>query len=487
MIVKRLPAKTRARGKALLWLLLVGLIYSLAACTNSDTPATSFPIRPVAIISAPQNGTSFAVGQKVIITFTAADVTGIAQVGLSVDGQPIQVEKIDPTVNSFAGHTPWQPDKPGRHLIELRAINVNNKASDPAQVFVTVAGAAMGDETPIPISDTPPSTFTPAPIMAAVTLIPPNSGATPEIATGPTTDSPLVTARTNLNVRGGPGTDYPVIGRLVENQSLPITGRDAETTWWQVVYPPNSNERGWVSGNPQFTSASNTEGVPIALAPPKPAPTPPPVTPTPALPVITFFRADRETIDPGETVTLTWDLFGAKEAFLRYEDVMEGVAAPGSKTVSLKKTTVYILLARGQAGDTTVEVTVKVNTPTATPAPVINDGKSKILTGQTVDFDRGVIQGEAGAGADFLWDWQQKRFTPKNGASGAFMGDVFEEITLADCRSVTYGQPFPDVIRASRITGCYQTDQGRYGKFFITEWSADGSLTIQWLTWGFRE
>jgi hypothetical protein len=143
-------------------------------------------------------------------------------------------------------------------------------------------------------------------------------------------------------------------------------------------------------------------------------------------------------------------------------------------------------LARSEAGDTTRQVTVNVKQATVTPVPVISDGKSKILDGQTIDFDRGVIQGTGAPGADFLWDGQQKRFLPQGGASGAFVGDVFEEISLADCRSVTYGQPFPDIGTVSRITGCYRTTEGRFGKFFVIEWSADASLTLQWLTWDFR-
>jgi hypothetical protein len=277
-----------------------------------------------------------------------------------------------------------------------------------------------------------------------------------------------------------------VVGRLTENQTLSVTGRNAETTWWQVVYPPGSNDRGWVSGDGQFTAASNTEGVPIVQAPPKPTPAPPTLTPTPALPVIQFFKADRETLNPGEKVTLSWDLSGAREAFLRYDDVTEGVISPGSKTLSPSKTTVYTLLARGAGGDTTAQITVNMNEVTATPVLVISDGKSTILNAQTIDFDLGVIQGSDGAGADFFWDGQEKRFLPQNGASGAFVGDVFDEISLADCRSVTYGQPFPEVGSVSRITGCYRTDEGRYGKFFVSEWSADASLILQWVTWDFR-
>ncbi|MCL4296460.1 MAG: SH3 domain-containing protein [Anaerolineae bacterium] len=482
--------KNKALTGLLLWL-IVGLVLITSACTPASTPVSQQPTRPIAIIASPRSDTQIAVGQEVMITFTVADVKGVAQVELAVDGQPIHVEKVTTPVNSFAGNKAWTPDKPGSHVIELRAFNVDNEPSDPAQVFVTVTGA--GGETPPPASDTLPVTpvagdTPPAGVGAEatpITLIPPTPTAAPA-GPSPAPNQPSVTTRTGLNVRGGPGTDYPVIGRLTEGQTLPVTGRNAQTTWWQVVYPPGSSERGWVSGDAQFTTSSNTEGVPIVQAPPRPTPAPPTATPTPALPVIQYFRADRETLNPGEKVTLSWDLSGAREAFLRYDDVTEGVIAPGSKTLSPSKTTVYTLLARGAAGDTTAQVTVKMNEATATPVTVINDGKSKILNGQTIDFDRGVIQGSDGAGADFFWDGQEKRFMPQNGAAGAFVGDVFEEISLNDCRSVTYGQPFPDVGSVSRITGCYRTDQGRYGKFFISEWSADASLTMQWVTWDFR-
>jgi uncharacterized protein YraI len=476
--------KNKALTGLLLWL-TVGLMLVTSACTPASTPASQQTTRPIAIIASPRSDTQIVVGQEVMLTFTVADVKGVSQVELSVDGQPIHVETVNPSVNSFAGNKAWTPDKPGSHVIELRAFNVDNEPSDPAQVFVSVTGA--GGETPPLLNDTPTATVM-AGVTAeatAITLMPPSPTVAPT-GPAPAPGQPSVTTRTGLNVRAGPGTDYPVIGRLTEGQTLPVTGRNAQTTWWQVIYPPGSNERGWVSGDGQFTTSSNTEGVPIVQAPPRPTPAPPTSTPTPALPVIQYFRADRETLNPGEKVTLSWDLSGAREAFLRYDDVTEGVVAPGSKTLSPSRTTVYTLLARGAAGDTTAQVTVKMNEATATPVAVISDGKSKILNGQTIDFDRGVIQGSDGAGADFFWDGQEKRFIPQNGATGAFVGDVFEEINLNDCRSVTYGQPFPDVGSVSRITGCYRTDQGRYGKFFISEWSADASLTIQWVTWDFR-
>jgi uncharacterized protein YraI len=476
--------KNRVLFEPLLLLVMVGLALINQACTASSTPVSQPPARPIAIIASPRGDTSLAVGQEIVINFTAADVKGISQVELSVDGQPIHVETVNPPVNSFAASQPWTPDKPGTHVIELRAFNVDNEPSDPAQVFITVTGEAVAGETPSPPGDTPTATQVAVltPVVTAITLLPPSP--TP---TSPAASQPTLTTRTGLNVRSGPGTNYPVIGRLPENQSAPITGRNAAATWWQIPYPLGSNTRGWVSGDPQFTRASNTESVPVVEAPSPPTSVPPTATPVPQLPTIAYFRADRETINPGERVVLSWDLSGAREAFLRYDDVTEGIVSPGNKTLSPTRTTVYTLLARSEAGDATAQLTIRVSEATATAVPIISDGKSKILDGQTIDFDRGVIQGPDGAGADFFWDGQQRRFLPQGGASGAFVGDVFEEISLADCRSVTYGQPFPDVGSVSRVTGCYRTNEGRYGKFFVSEWNSnDASLTLQWLTWDFR-
>jgi len=46
---------------------------------------------------------------------------------------------------------------------------------------------------------------------------------------------PSVLARQGtINVRRGPGTSFPVVGQLRINESLPIIGRNADGSWWQV-------------------------------------------------------------------------------------------------------------------------------------------------------------------------------------------------------------------------------------------------------------
>jgi hypothetical protein len=459
-------------------IIIFGLIIMAAACNSLATPAAQ-PAKPIVMIASPRSDTVVVAGQEIMIAFTAADVKGISQVELLVDGQPIHVEKVEPMVNSFAGSKPWTPASPGSHVIELRAFNLDNTPSDVAQVFINVgsSGTTAPEVTP-PAGDTPLAVLptTAPPIATAITLIMPSPT--------PTSAQPIVTTLTGLNVRSGPSTDYPVIGRLAENQSMLLIGRNSEGTWWQIVYPPGSNERGWISGDARYSQASNAAGVPVAAAPPKPTPAPPTPTPAPKVPTIAFFRADRENINPGESVILSWELSDAKEAYLRYDDTTEGVVSPGSKKIFPTRTTVYTLLARGQDGDATAQVTITVNAPTPTPVAVINDGKTKILNGQTIDFDRGVIQGPDAPGADFLWNGDQKSFTPRNGAAGAFVGRPFDQISLSDCLNVTYGQPITGI--GGTISGCYRTNESRYGKFFINEWDSEGNLTIQWATWNYR-
>jgi len=61
----------------------------------------------------------------------------------------------------------------------------------------------------------------------------------PPVQTGIT-----VTARSNLNIRSGPGLSNPVIGRLPYLQSAQIVGRNAAGTWWHIQY---GGLTGWVS------------------------------------------------------------------------------------------------------------------------------------------------------------------------------------------------------------------------------------------------
>jgi uncharacterized protein YraI len=82
-----------------------------------------------------------------------------------------------------------------------------------------------------------------------------------------------------MNVRGGPGTNYPVVGPGPAGESAKVIGRNADSSWLQIEYPSSSGV-GWifaklvqVNGDPQ--------SVAVAQAPPPPA-APPPQAAAPA-------------------------------------------------------------------------------------------------------------------------------------------------------------------------------------------------------------
>jgi hypothetical protein len=78
---------------------------------------------------------------------------------------------------------------------------------------------------------------------AALPPIAPQAAPTPF----PEPDSPtaFVTA-VLLNVRGGPGTSFPVVAQLPAGEALPITGSDPQWPgWWQVSH---NGETAWVFG-----------------------------------------------------------------------------------------------------------------------------------------------------------------------------------------------------------------------------------------------
>jgi hypothetical protein len=485
------------KAKTTYTLMTLLLMLLISACGGAGDPVGQ-QAGPVANISLPASGSTFTLDQETLITFNAADVKGIAQVELSIDGQPVMVEKVEPPVNSYTASHRWKASALGSHIIELRAFNVDGDTGDSSQVFITVeagettaTGTAVA-ESPVEIVDTPTSAPPPAPDTA--TPVPdtptPVPAATDTVAPPAAPSGPVVTTLTGLRVRSGPGTNYEVIGQAQAGQSLPILGRDQNNAWWQVEFPGAPGGRGWIAAGAEFSTATNAGNVPVVGAPPPPppaAPTNTPVPPTPTAfalkPTIFNFTANRYNIALGESVELSWDLANARAAFLRYDDKEEGVVAPGRKTVKPGKTTKYILVARNEAGDTTAEVTIQVGNTTATPIAIYREGTSRLANDQYIDFDQGQVSSDSDDGADFRWRGEETQFVPRNSADGALLSRSYNDIQLIDCVNATYGQPISGIDGTGLITGCYITDEDRYGKFFVSEWDASGNLTIQWLTW----
>jgi uncharacterized protein YgiM (DUF1202 family) len=100
-------------------------------------------------------------------------------------------------------------------------------------------------------------------LLAGVLLVP--------AAGAQDTGSPSLTVLARaLNMRSGPGTDYPVIGGLKQGANVPIVGRHSASGWWQIVLA--GEKTGWVSGSPSLVEVNGTtDKIPEVAAPAAPA------------------------------------------------------------------------------------------------------------------------------------------------------------------------------------------------------------------------
>src|SRR5438270_7604794 len=96
----------------------------------------------------------------------------------------------------------------------------------------------------------------------------------------------------------------------------------------------------------------------VAPAPPPPPP-PPPAAPTATL------SADPNTIEKGQSVTLTWQTTNADDVTLGPNKV----DANGSATVSPTDSTTFRLIAKGTGGTQEATARVTVTQPAAPPPP----------------------------------------------------------------------------------------------------------------------
>jgi hypothetical protein len=99
--------------------------------------------------------------------------------------------------------------------------------------------------------------------------------ATPQAPAATAVTKPQVQASNGLNVRGGPSTDYPVVGALNGGEAADIVAKNPDGDWWEVTLTTGGT--GWVYG-----ALVQTEGdtAAIAIASDIP-PAPPTATPAP--------------------------------------------------------------------------------------------------------------------------------------------------------------------------------------------------------------
>jgi len=85
--------------------------------------------------------------------------------------------------------------------------------------------------------------------------------------------APMVRASSEINVRGGPGVEYPLAGALGTGETAQLLGKNAAGDWWEVALATGGS--GWVYGQ-LVETAGDVSTVAVALNIPTPPPTPVP-------------------------------------------------------------------------------------------------------------------------------------------------------------------------------------------------------------------
>jgi uncharacterized protein YraI len=109
-----------------------------------------------------------------------------------------------------------------------------------------------------------------------------------------------------VNLRSGPGTNYPILAVASPGVTGQVTGKSSDGVWWQVKVPTEVSPDGlaWVSAD--WVIAQNTDSVQVVAAPPPPpVPTAPPSS---SGCVVSQDPSDGTVFEAGASFTTTWVL-----------------------------------------------------------------------------------------------------------------------------------------------------------------------------------
>jgi len=117
--------------------------------------------------------------------------------------------------------------------------------------------------------------------MSVVPLVGSAHAQQPTVAIATVTGTPIGpyiivnTDQEQINVRSGPGTNYPSVGVVIGGEQIPAKGKSVAGLWIQIVYPGVEGGLAWVYT--PLVTVHGTAELPIVEEPPTPTPR---VTPT---------------------------------------------------------------------------------------------------------------------------------------------------------------------------------------------------------------
>jgi uncharacterized protein YraI len=137
------------------------------------------------------------------------------------------------------------------------------------------------------------------------------SGALPPatiVPPAPVPGAPTITTVDYVNLRSGPGSEYPVIGYASPGATTTATGISSDGGWYQFAVPTSKYPAGYLWVSASYVIASNTSGLPVVTAPPAPPPAATPGATSGDCVLVSQTPADGASYNPGTAFSVTWVL-----------------------------------------------------------------------------------------------------------------------------------------------------------------------------------
>ncbi len=325
-----------SRRLAVLVALAGTLACSLTAPGGDDnTPApqsVAMGNELTAELAAPLDGAVYLEGVPVNV------VARVANAGSDIDRVEVLADnRIVTTVPapnpagapSFSVAQSWTPSAPGTYQVSLAVFRGDgSSASAQQRTIEVIASESSGDDSATDdTAPTEPQPTEPEPTaVTAPTDAPADSGGEagesgesgdteqpdeaqppaedpptqppaeePTDAPPPTESSPTARLTAGANIRGGPGTTFPIIGTYAAGTETGALAVNSAGTWYKIEF---YNGEGWIFGN--LVEVSGADQLPIDDGPPPPPPTntPVPATATPEPSNVNLTFNGSITIDP---------------------------------------------------------------------------------------------------------------------------------------------------------------------------------------------
>jgi hypothetical protein len=249
---------------------------SLACNAQLASSPTAVAQGPLVVFIAPENNSIIAEGAEITLAVNAVDTgAGVSKIDFLVDDNPIGTQTIPAGTGqtSFTARQVWKATGIQGHFVVAVASRSDGTAIGNAQITVQVVAATAPTATlaaTLPVSVTLAASDTLAPSATlAVAAIPAPSATPPGPAPSATPNQPILkVTNPNLNIRAGPGVNYPLIGSMKSGDTAIIVGRNADRSWWVVVH---DQIRGWAISLPAYSQViGDTSNVPLVASPPTP-------------------------------------------------------------------------------------------------------------------------------------------------------------------------------------------------------------------------